>query len=60
MLIGHEVLRILRDAPVDFGALKRVSLLDPMGAAATMTKVMEAQTLEAGPALAYVDGSFFC
>jgi len=25
-----------------------------------MTKVMEAQTLEAGPALAYVDGSFFC
>jgi hypothetical protein len=41
LLIGHEVLRILRDAPVDFGALKRVSLLDPMGAAATMTKVME-------------------
>jgi len=25
-----------------------------------MTKVMEAQTLEAGPALAYVGGSFFC
>jgi hypothetical protein len=41
LLIWHEVLRILRDAPVDFGALKRMSLLDPMGAAATMTKVME-------------------
>jgi hypothetical protein len=41
LLIRHEVLRILEETPVDFVGLRRLSLLDPMGAAATLTKVME-------------------
>jgi hypothetical protein len=34
-------LRILQDAPVDFGGLQRVSLLDPIDAAATLAKLTE-------------------
>jgi hypothetical protein len=41
LLLRHEGLRILQDAPVDFGGLQRVSLLDPIDAAATLAKLTE-------------------
>jgi hypothetical protein len=37
-LIWHEATRILGVTPVDFGALKRMSVLDPMAAATTLAQ----------------------
>jgi len=35
-LVAYEAMRVLREAPVDVGALRQMSILDPMGAAATL------------------------
>ena len=35
-LVAYETLRVLREAPLDVGALKQMSILDPMSAAATL------------------------
>jgi hypothetical protein len=37
-LIGYEALRVLRETPLDAGALKRMSILDPMSAAVTLAQ----------------------
>jgi hypothetical protein len=37
-LVAHEGLRVLRETPVDVGALQRMSVLDPMSAAATLVE----------------------
>jgi len=37
-LIWYEAARILRETPVDFGALQRMSVLDPMSAAETLSQ----------------------
>ena len=40
LVLWYEAARILRETPVDFLALRRMSLLDPMPAAATLAQVM--------------------
>jgi hypothetical protein len=40
-LVAYEAMRVLRETPVDFGALKRMSVLDPMEAAATLAQTMD-------------------
>jgi hypothetical protein len=42
VLVAHEAIRVLRETPVDVGALQRMSILDPMSAAATLTQVGQA------------------
>jgi hypothetical protein len=42
LVVGLEAMRILRETPVDVAALERMSLLDPMPAAATLGQVMSA------------------
>lgn len=37
-LIWYEVLHVLRETPIDVDALKRMSILDPMGAAVTLSQ----------------------
>jgi len=37
--IGYEALRVVRQTGVDFGAVKQMSLLDPMAAAATLSEM---------------------
>jgi hypothetical protein len=37
-LVVYEATRVLRDTPVDVGALQRMSITDPMGAAATLVE----------------------
>jgi hypothetical protein len=39
VLVWYEATRILRETPVDFGALQRMSILDPMSAAETLSQV---------------------
>ena len=41
-VIWYEAQRIVRETPVDWGALQRMTVLDPMGSATTMAKAMEA------------------
>jgi hypothetical protein len=36
--VGYEAMRVLRETPVDVGALERMSLFDPMAAAATLAE----------------------
>jgi hypothetical protein len=36
--VGYEAMRVLRETRVDVGALERMSLFDPMGAAATLAE----------------------
>jgi hypothetical protein len=40
LVLRYEVLRILQATPVDFAALRNMTVLDPMGSAATMAKAM--------------------
>jgi hypothetical protein len=40
LVLRYEALKILRETPVDFGALRNMTVLDPMGSAATMAKAM--------------------
>jgi hypothetical protein len=35
-LVAYEAMRVLREAPIDMGALRQMSILDPMSAAATL------------------------
>jgi hypothetical protein len=42
LLLRYEGLRILHEAPVDYGALRSMTVLDPMGAAGTLAKAMMA------------------
>jgi hypothetical protein len=41
-LVGYEGLRVLRETPVDVDALQRMSVLDPMNAAATLVETTAA------------------
>ena len=43
-LVAFEALRVLRENPVDVAALQRMSLLDPMSAAATLAEAADALT----------------
>ena len=36
--VGYEAMRVLRETPVDVGALQRMSLFDPMGSVATLAE----------------------
>lgn len=36
--VGYEAMRVLRETPLDVGALERMSLFDPMAAAATLAE----------------------
>jgi hypothetical protein len=42
LVVRYEAIRILRQTPVDFAALRNMTVLDPMGSAATLAKAMEA------------------
>jgi hypothetical protein len=42
VVLWYEGMKILRETPVDFAALRNMTVLDPMGSAATMAKAMEA------------------
>ena len=41
LVLRYEVLRILRETPVDVAALRNMTVLDPMGSAATLAKAMQ-------------------
>ena len=41
LVLWYVGLRILRETPVDFAALQRMSVTDPMGAATTLAKVLD-------------------
>jgi hypothetical protein len=41
LLLRYEGLKILQETPVDFAALRNMTVLDPMGSAATLAKAME-------------------
>src|SRR5438270_4612230 len=41
LVLRYEALRILRDTPVDIAALRNMTVLDPMGSAATLAKAMQ-------------------
>jgi hypothetical protein len=41
LVLRYEALRILRETPVDFAALRSMTVLDPMGSATTLAKAME-------------------
>jgi hypothetical protein len=40
LVLRYEGLKILRETPVDFAALRSMTVLDPMGSAATLAKAM--------------------
>jgi hypothetical protein len=42
LVLRHEAMRILQETPVDFAALRNMTVLDPMGSAETMAKAMAA------------------
>jgi hypothetical protein len=42
LVLWYEGTKILREAPVDFVTLRNMTVLDPMGSAAILAKVMEA------------------
>jgi hypothetical protein len=42
LVLRYEAIRILQEAPVDFAALRNMTVLDPMGSAMTLSKAMEA------------------
>ena len=42
LVLRYEALRILAETPLDYSGLKNMTLLDPMAAAATMAKAMQA------------------
>jgi hypothetical protein len=42
LLLRYEALRILRETPVDYAALRSMTVLDPIGAAGTLAKAMMA------------------
>jgi hypothetical protein len=42
LVLRYEALRILRATPIDFTALRNMTVLDPMGSATTLAKTMEA------------------
>jgi hypothetical protein len=41
LVLRYQAIRILRETPVDFAALRNMTVLDPMGSAATLAKAME-------------------
>jgi hypothetical protein len=41
LVLRYEGLRILQEAPVDFSALRSMTVTDPMGSAATLAKAMD-------------------
>jgi hypothetical protein len=41
LVLWYEGQKILRETPVDFAALRNMTVLDPMGSAATLAKAME-------------------
>ena len=42
LVLRYEGMRILRDAPVDFAALRNMTVLDPMGSTVTLAKAVDA------------------
>jgi hypothetical protein len=42
LVLWYEAMKILRETPVDFAALRNMTVLDPMASAATMAKAMQA------------------
>ena len=42
LLLRYEALRILHETPVDYGALRSMTVLDPIGAAGTLVKAIMA------------------
>ena len=42
LVLWYEGMRILRETPVDFAALRNMTVLDPMGSAATLAKAVDA------------------
>ena len=42
LVLRYEATRILQETPVDFAALRNMTVLDPMGSATTLAKAMEA------------------
>jgi hypothetical protein len=42
LIVWYEGSKILRETPMDFAALRSMTVLDPMGAAGTLAKAMEA------------------
>ena len=42
LLLRYEGMRILQETPVDFAALRNMTVLDPMGSATTLAKAAEA------------------
>jgi hypothetical protein len=41
LVLRYEAMRILQETPVDFAALRSMTVLDPMGSAATLARAME-------------------
>jgi hypothetical protein len=41
LVLRYEALKILQETPLDFAALQKMSLLDPLGAIVTLAKAME-------------------
>jgi hypothetical protein len=41
LVLRYEAIRILRDSPVDFAALRSMTVLDPLGAATTLARAMQ-------------------
>jgi hypothetical protein len=41
LVVRYEAIRILRETPVDFAALRSMTVLDPMGSATTLAKAMQ-------------------
>jgi hypothetical protein len=41
LVLRYEAIRILRETPVDFVALRSMTVLDPMGSATTLAKAMQ-------------------
>jgi hypothetical protein len=41
LLLRYEVMRILQETPVDFAALRNMTVLDPMGSATTLAKAAD-------------------
>jgi hypothetical protein len=42
LVLRYEAIRILEETPVDFAALRNMTVLDPMGSVTTLAKAMEA------------------
>jgi hypothetical protein len=40
LVLRYEALKILQETPIDFAALRNMTVLDPMGSAATMAKAL--------------------